>query len=151
MDYRLRTMTIEDYDAVYRLWQRCEGIVLGLSDTREAIARFLDRNPNLSFVAWIGDRIVGAVLCGHEGRRGYIHHLAVDPAYRHHGIGRALVDACLQRLRDLRIEKCHIFVMNDNEAGFAFWKHIGWVERTELKVMTRVLVESLNPDNPTRS
>ncbi|MDQ7063084.1 MAG: GNAT family N-acetyltransferase [candidate division KSB1 bacterium] len=141
MDVRLRTMTIEDYDAVYRLWQRCEGIVLGLSDTRAAIARFLNRNPDLSFVALMDDRIVGAVMCGHEGRRGYIHHLAVDPPHRHHGIGRALVDACLQRLRDLNIEKCHIFVMNDNEEGFAFWKHTDWMERTELKVMTRVLIK----------
>jgi ribosomal protein S18 acetylase RimI-like enzyme len=91
----LRVFCIEDYDAVVTLWRRSEGVGLNESDTREAIAAFLRRNPRLSFVAQKRGRIIGIVLCGHDGRRGYLHHLAVSKHHRQRGIGRQLVVACL--------------------------------------------------------
>ena len=97
--WRLRVMTPADYDAVIALWRGCEGIGLTESDTRPAIAAYLARNPDMSFVAEAGGRLVGAVLGGHDGRRGYLHHLAVDPAWRRRGLGRELTDAVLARLR----------------------------------------------------
>jgi N-acetylglutamate synthase len=82
-------------------------------------------------------RIVGAVLCGDDGRRGYLHHLAVAAACRRQGIGRALVEACLKRLGSAGIPKCNIFLLADNELGEAFWKHNGWNERSDLKVLQK--------------
>jgi putative acetyltransferase len=91
----------------------------------------------LSFVA-VGDGgIVGAVLAGHDGRRGYIHHLAVHPDWRRHGIGRRLIDRCLGALRDAGINKCHTFVFRDNPGGIAFWKSLGWTPRTDLGLLSR--------------
>jgi N-acetylglutamate synthase len=94
----IRSLCIEDYDAVVTLWRRSEGVGLNESDTREAIAAFLRRNLRLSFVAQKRGRIIGAVLCGHDGRRGYLHHLAVSKRHRQRGIGRQLVNTCLIKL-----------------------------------------------------
>ncbi len=157
---RLRPFLSGDYDAVFDLWSRCEGIGLGDSDTREAIAAYLARNPGMSAVAvatapggradqaGTGDggrsapeaapeTLVGAVLCGHDGRRGTIHHLAVEPSHRRRGVARALVEWCLERLRGAGIIKCNIFVWGDNEEGAAFWKREGWDSRGDLVVMQR--------------
>ena len=82
-------------------------------------------------------QLVGAVLCGHDGRRGYMHHLAVQTAYRRQGIGQALVEHCLARLKAAGIDKCHIFVYSANQAGQAFWKKTGWVLRANLVLMSR--------------
>jgi N-acetylglutamate synthase len=130
-------MTPADYDAVYALWKAMPGIGLSTADSREAISRYLERNPGMSFVARDGSKLVGAVLCGHDGRRGYLHHLAVDPDYRRQGIGQRLVDACLQALKATGINKCHIFVYGDNVSGQAFWEAISWRERPELVLMSR--------------
>lgn len=138
-DFKLMPMTMRHYEPVYALWQASPGIVLTRSDSRERIEAFLRRNPGLSHVAMVQEKLVGAVLCGHDGRRGYLHHLAVAAAYRGRGIGRALVEICLRRLREQGIEKCHIFVMQDNPEGIAFWERIGWIDRTELKIMSYVL------------
>jgi ribosomal protein S18 acetylase RimI-like enzyme len=126
---------IEDYDAVVMLWRRSEGVGLNESDTRDAVTAFLRRNPRLSFVAKKRGRIIGAVLCGHDGRRGYLHHLAVSKRHRQRGIGRQLVAACLAKLRTAGIHKCNIFIYANNAAGMKFWKHAGWSLRTELRLM----------------
>ena len=139
MNHAIRAMTIADYDAVLRLWQDTEGVGLNESDDRENIASFLARNPGLSRVAAGGTEIVGAVLCGHDGRRGYLHHLAVARAYRQRGLGRQLVEACLTGLARHGIMKCNIFLFADNAAGEAFWKHNGWARRPDLQVMQRSL------------
>ena len=131
----LRAFRIGDYDAVLKLWQRAEGVGLNESDTRPAIAAFLRRNPRLSLVAVKQGRVVGAVLCGHDGRRGYLHHLAVAKRHRRHGIGLKLVAACLAKLRAADIHKCNIFVYAGHEAGMNFWKSRGWKQRTDLCVM----------------
>jgi putative acetyltransferase len=131
----VRPFRVKDCDAVIALWRRTEGVGLNESDTRRAIAAYLRRNPNLSFVAEKDGRIIGAVLCGHDGRRGYLHHLAVSKRHRYRGIGRRLVNACLAKLRKAGIQKCNIFIFADNTAGMKFWAHTGWSLRTELRLM----------------
>ena len=135
-------MTIADYDAVLRLWLDAEGVGLNESDSRENIASFLGRNPGLSRVAGCGDAIIGAVLCGHDGRRGYLHHLAVAKTHRKLGLGRQLVEACLADLARQGIPKCNIFLFADNAAGEAFWKHNGWAKRSDLQVMQKSLADT---------
>ena len=139
MAVQLREMTLADYDEVYTLWAASEGIGLSSADSREAIGAFLQRNPGLAFVAVDGDIIVGAVICGTDGRRGYLHHLAVRSSHKRQGIGRHLAQACLDRLREQGIEKCHIFVYRENHSARQFWESIGWVERVELVLMTKTL------------
>ena len=131
----VRSFRIEDFDAVIALWQRTEGVGLNESDTRRAITAFLRRNPRLSFVAEQGGRIIGAVLCGHDGRRGYLHHLAVSKRHRRRGIGRRLVNACLAKLHKAGIQKCNIFIFANNAAGMKFWTCAGWSLRTDLRLM----------------
>ncbi len=130
-------MTIQDYDQVIALWRASEGVGLSDADSEERIARYLARNPGLSFVARDGEHLVGAILCGHDGRRGYIHHLAVSQSHRRQGLGRALVEHCLSALRRDGIGKCHIFVFADNQDTSAFWKSIGWIQRAELVMMSQ--------------
>lgn len=133
----IHEMTIDDYEEAVVLWQSSEGIGLSAADSREAIERYLARNPGMSFVARSdqGD-LLGAVLCGQDGRRGYLHHLAVRSDCRGQGIGRGLVARCLAALRSQRIDKCHLFVYQDNQAGRAFWEKIGWEERSTLFIMS---------------
>jgi putative acetyltransferase len=131
----VRPFRMDDYDAVFALWRRCEGVGLGASDTRAAIAAYLRRNPGLSFVAQMKGRIVGTVLCGHDGRRGYLHHLAVSKRCRRAGLGRRLVDICLERLRRIDIHKCNIFVFADNVEGMTFWIRTGWTPRPDLRLL----------------
>jgi ribosomal protein S18 acetylase RimI-like enzyme len=131
----VRPFRMEDYDASFALWRRCEGIGLGASDTRAAIAAYVRRNPGLSFVAHRKGRLVGTVLCGHDGRRGYLHHLAVSKRYRRVGLGRRLVDTCLERLRRIDIHKCNIFVFADNVEGMTFWTRTGWNPRPDLSLL----------------
>ncbi|HTQ51728.1 MAG TPA: GNAT family N-acetyltransferase [Candidatus Acidoferrales bacterium] len=130
-----RHFRIQDYDAVIRLWRRTEGVGLNESDTRRAIALYLRRNPHFSFVAEKDGSLIGAVLCGHDGRRGYLHHLAVARRYRRRGIGRRLVNACLSRLQKAGISRCNIFIFANNAAGMKFWARAGWTLRMELRVM----------------
>jgi len=139
MAVQLREMTLADYDEVYALWAASEGIGLSSADSREAIGAFLQRNPGLAFVAVDGDVIAGAVICGTDGRRGYLHHLAVRSSHKRQGIGRRLAQACLNRLREQGIEKCHIFVYRENHSARRFWESVGWVERVELVLMTKTL------------
>jgi len=134
--FEIREMTIQDFEPVLALWQASEGIGLSDSDSRESIASFLERNPGLSFLARKGDLLLGAVLCGHDGRRGYIHHLAVNQSHRHQGIGKALVDYCLNSLKLAGIQKCHLFVFHDNYDAISFWMKCGWTKRIDLVVMS---------------
>ena len=139
MSYDIRRMNIEDYDFVIALWKASEGIGLSADDTREGIALYLEKNPGYSFTAWVDGQLVGAVLCGHDSRRGYLHHLAVSKDYRHRGIGKVLTERCMQALKEAGITKCHIFVFRDNYNAIAFWKKIGWVERVELTLLSKPL------------
>jgi putative acetyltransferase len=129
------------YEHVYNLWQRCEGVGLSSADSPENIAVYLDRNPGMSFLALDGDHVVGAILSGHDGRRGYIHHLAVQNNYRRLGIGRQLVEHCLAVLKKEGIQKCHLFIFHENEAGITFWRDLGWTFRQDIRVMSTHLDE----------
>jgi putative acetyltransferase len=130
-------MVISDYDAALDLWKRTEGIGLSEADSRPHIETYLSRNPGLSSVALDGAELVGGVLCGHDGRRGFIHHLAVSPDRRHEGIGSALVERCFKGMAGMGLRKCHIFVFADNAEGKKFWRVTGWRERFDLTVMSR--------------
>ncbi len=137
--FTLRRLVIEDYDAVFALWQRSEGMGLGESDTREGISLFLKRNSGLSWLAEAQGHIVGAVLSGHDGRRGYLHHLAVDQAFQKRGIGRALIDKCLTSLLAEGISRCSIFVYANNHAGRKFWANSGWNHRDDVVLIQKIL------------
>jgi ribosomal protein S18 acetylase RimI-like enzyme len=135
----LRAMTPADYHAVLALWRASEGIGLNESDTREAIAAYLMRNPGFSLVTEIEGVIVGALLSGHDGRRGYLHHLAVASPHRRRGLGRALVDESLARLHAQGIAKCNIFLFANNAAGRAFWLREGWTPREDLVLVQKAI------------
>ena len=139
MPIQYRSMTLDDYDAVYELWKSTPGIGLSEADSREEIDKFLKYNPGRCFVALDGDVLIGAIMCGCDGRRGYLHHLAVRPQYRQQGIGRQLVEECMNALRATGIDKAHIFVFKDNESGKVFWRNAGWQEREDLVVMSRMV------------
>ena len=129
--------TPNDYAAVIALWQICAGVGLSDADEQDSIQFYLERNPGMSFAAWDGDRVVGAVLCGHDGRRGYIHHMAVHPGYRRQKIGGHMVDCCLDALHAIGLQKCHLFIFTENEPGIAFWQAEGWQYRTDIAVMSK--------------
>ena len=95
----------------------------------------------MSFVATDNGKIIGAVLCGHDGRRGYIHHLAVAETHQKKGIGRKLTERCLESLKNLGIQKCHLFIFEDNEGGQKFWESLGWTKRVELTMMSQQILE----------
>ncbi len=125
---KTREFSISDYNAALELWQRVEGLEIAEGDDRESIAYFLARNPGLSRVATDGTAIVGVALCGHDGRRGYIYHLAVNPAYQSRGLGKCLMDESLDGLRQLGLKRALILVANDNPRGRKFWSRHGWEE-----------------------
>jgi N-acetylglutamate synthase len=133
----LRPMTIHDYPASIQLWQNTEGIGLSSADAADQLALFLQRNPGLSFVAYNQAHLVGTVMCGHDGRRGFIYHLAVDTAWRGKGIGRKLVENSLAELKAAGIEKCHIMVLADNQEGLGFWQKMGWSLRKDIFLLSR--------------
>jgi len=124
--YSIRQMTIDDYEEVYSLWKQAEDLSLEESDTQEGIALYLSRNPGLCFVAMVSGEIVAGVLCGHEGGKGILRHLAVKPEFRRKGIARSLVEECLARLAKEGIKKCNIFVLDEDPEAGRFWEHMGW-------------------------
>jgi putative acetyltransferase len=125
---------------VRALWEQTENISLNESDEEPAVTGFLIRNPELSPVALAPDgRVVGAMLCGHDGRRGYLHHLAVAREWRGRGLGRQLVEFAIAGLRQIGIPKCNLFVLGDSHAAVAFWEHQGW-KRPEWLVLQRRLL-----------
>ncbi|GAA0421940.1 GNAT family N-acetyltransferase [Pseudomonas veronii subsp. inensis] len=130
--HTIRTMTPCDYDAVLALMQDTPGISLRDADSREATERYLARNPGLSFVAEAEGRLIGCVMCGHDGRRGYLQHLLVLPEYRRQGIARALTQRCLAALEQLGIHKCHLDVFKTNSGAARYWQGQGWTLRTDI-------------------
>jgi ribosomal protein S18 acetylase RimI-like enzyme len=141
MSIQIREMSIEDYQPVYALWEVSEGVGLSDADSKEGIKHFLERNPGLSFVAIDRGQLVGAALCGHDGRRGYIHHLTVAESHRRQGIGKSLVGRCMFALMQIGIAKCHLFVFGENQDAIKFWHKVGWTERVELMMMSQFLAD----------
>lgn len=131
--YKIRKMTIEDYDEVYALWKSIHGFgVRTLDDSREGIERFLKRNPTTSVVAAADGRIVGAILCGHDGRRGCFYHVCVHEKYRQRGIGKEMAVTCMKALQEEKINKVCLIAFKKNGVGNVFWKSVGWTFREDL-------------------
>lgn len=132
----IREFLADDFDEVMALWQRTEGLQLFPEDVHSSMADFLAYNAGLCFVAVVETCIIGAVLCGNDGKRGHIYHLAVDTTYRNQGIGTALIDHCLVALAKQGVPKCRALVLKNNEAGLRYWANRGWTLRDELMFIT---------------
>ena len=130
-----REFRIDDYEAAVALWSKVEGVEIAEGDSVEDLTFYLSRNPGLSRVAVYDGRVVGVVLCGHDGRRGFIYHLAVEPGYQQQGIARRLVVECLDALRVLGLKRALILVAGDNQTGHAFWRRCGWEDVPGVKVL----------------
>ena len=130
---KISVMSMEDYDGVYDLWIHTPGMGLNATDdSREGIAKYLRRNPTSSFVAHDNGKIVGVIMAGHDGRRGYIHHTAVMPEYRNQGIAKKLVDHAMSALENEGINKVALVAFAKNEVGNGFWENIGFSVRDDL-------------------
>ena len=139
----LRAMTIEDYDEVRLLWLSIKGFgIRSMDDSKEGVEAFLLRNPNLSVVAIEDNHIVGAILCGHDGRRGCLYHVCVAEGYRMQGVGKAMVVFCMNALKAEKINKVSLIAFTRNDIGNAFWKEIGWTKREDLNYYDFTLNES---------
>jgi ribosomal protein S18 acetylase RimI-like enzyme len=128
--------SIEHYHEAYTFWSHCPGVGLSSADSPDAARRFLERNPGMSFIALENGKLAGTICAGHDGRRGYLYHLAVAKEARRRGIGSALVDKSIEALTAAGIEKCHLFIFNDNASGIGFWKSRTWQLRTDISVMS---------------
>ena len=143
----IRKMTIDDYEQVYALWLSCKGMGLNdLDDSREGIERFLKRNPGTCFVAEDNDGIIGVIIAGNDGRRGYIYHTSVSPERRHEGIATALVDTALSALKAEGINKVALVVFERNEAGNGFWEKQSFTERNDLVYRNKALADMIRTD-----
>ena len=130
---KIREMTIKDYDEVKELWLSIKGFAMrSIDDSYDGVKRFLERNPGLSVVAIEDDRIVGAILCGHDGRRATFYHVCVRSEYRRRGIGKAMAVSCMEKLNSEGINKVALIAFTKNDVGNAFWKEIGWKQREDL-------------------
>ncbi|WP_405106497.1 GNAT family N-acetyltransferase [Paenibacillus sp. FSL K6-1217] len=134
-----RAMVGDDYEAAYQLWENTDGMGLSEADSRGNIIRYLERNPGISQVCVREDgTLLGTAMCGHDGRRGYMYHVAVHSSSRGSGVGRELVARCLAGLREAGITKCHLMVIGDNAPGRIFWTRIGWQERDGLVLFSKI-------------
>ncbi|MGV6397754.1 GNAT family N-acetyltransferase [Pseudomonas caspiana] len=128
----IRVMTLSDYDAVLQLMRETPGISLRDADSRDSTERYLQRNPDLSFVAEADGVLCGCIMSGHDGRRGYLQHLLVLPEYRRQGIANALVERCVSSLEALGIHKCHLDVFKSNTTAARYWQSQGWKLRDDI-------------------
>ncbi len=139
-EYMIRTMTIEDYEGVYALWMSIKGFAMrSIDDSKEGVGRFLERNPQTSVVALEDGKVVGAILCGHDGRRGCMYHVCVHEDYRMRGIGKAMVVFAMEALKKEKISKVSLIAFTRNDVGNAFWNRIGWTKREDLNYYDFVL------------
>lgn len=136
----IRTMKAGDYEGVYSLWMSIKGFAMrSIDDSREGVERFLARNPKTSAVALEEGKIVGAILCGHDGRRGCMYHVCVHEDYRMRGIGKAMVVFAMEALKKEEISKVSLIAFTQNDVGNAFWNRIGWTKREDLNYYDFVL------------
>ena len=144
---KIRLMTIEDYEKVYHLWLSCEGMGLNnMDDSKDGIARYLDRNPDTCFVAEESDEVIGVIIAGHDGRRGFIYHTAVNPNYRNQGIATKLVEAAMDALKANGINKVALVVFDRNKDGNAFWEKVGFTVREDLVYRNKAIAELVRID-----
>ena len=141
----VRVLTIEEYEELSAIWRGTPNMGLrSLDDSREGISRFLERNPGTSFAAYEDGKLVGAILCGHDGRRGYIYHTAVLPEYRGWGIGSRLVEAAVAALQREGITRVCLNVMAANEQGKRFWTGRGWERKDFLEFYSKSITDKEN-------
>ena len=139
----VRIMKIEDYDGVKALWMKIKGFgIRSIDDSREGVERFIKRNPTTSVVAVEDGKIVGSILCGHDGRRGCLYHVCVDEEYRMRGIGKSMVVMAMEALKAEGINKVSLIAFTKNDIGNAFWKEIGWTKREDLNYYDFTLNEA---------
>jgi ribosomal protein S18 acetylase RimI-like enzyme len=131
-------MALSDYENVISLWQKAEGICLRNADSKDGIEKYLLRNPKLSFVAENNEKLVGTIMSGHDGKRGYIQHLAVDAKLRNNGVASTLLEMCLAALMDEGIVKSHIHVLAGNELAKKYWVNRGWFKRNDIEVYSYI-------------
>ena len=144
---KYRLMDISDYEQVYDLWLSCAGMGLNdLDDSKEGIQRFLERNPDTCFVAQAQQKIIGVIIAGNDGRRGYIYHTAVDPEHRHQGIATRLVNEAMSALKTLGINKTALVVFSKNTDGNAFWEKSGFTSRQDLIYRNKAITEMVRID-----
>lgn len=138
---RYRTINHQDIEAVICFLNGIQGVHLhdNGEDSVEGIGLYIDRNPELSFLAMEHEKIVGVIFCGHDGRRGYINHLAVAPDYRHKGIASKLIRLVEEHLKDLGIKKEALFVLNSNDTAMAFYEKNGWKEEKIVKIYCKIM------------
>ena len=142
-----RVMTIDDYEKVYNLWMSCKNMGFNnLDDSKEGIERFLKRNPKTSFVAEESEQIVGIILSGHDGRRGYIYHMSVAEDYRNQGIAKKLLKKSLDALKEEGINKVALLVFNKNDIGNSFWESQGFTIRNDVTYRNMVLTDMIRID-----
>ena len=138
----IRAMTVEDYDQLHALWMRIKGFgIRSIDDSKEGVERFLKRNPTTSVIAEIDGKVVGGILCGHDGRTGFFYHVCVDPAYRCHGIGKSMVVYAMSALKEEHINKITLIAFTKNDIGNMFWNTIGWTKRPDVNYYEFVLNE----------
>ena len=129
MEYQITEMKLNKYSELMDFWKGCGGLFMSDDDTYENMDMFLKRNPELNYLVLHENRIIAAIKCSHDGRRGYIHHLAVKEEFRKQGIARKLINKCLNNLQSQGIQKIRVFVMDTNEDAIRFWKHAGFEEQ----------------------
>lgn len=140
-------MSVNDYDDVYAIWLSCTGMGLNnLDDSRNGIDKFIKGNPDTCFVAEIDDKLVGVIMVGCDGRRGYIYHTAVNPQYRRQGVARQLVDTALRVLEQYGINKVALVAFGRNETGNAFWEKLGFTVREDLIYRDKAITEMIRID-----
>lgn len=131
--YTIRSMKISDYEQVHDLWMNIKGFgIRSVDDSFKGVERFLARNPECSVVTVFENRIVGSILCGHDGRRGTFYHVCVHPDYRNRGIGKSMVVFAMEKLKKEHINKVSLIAFTQNDIGNTFWKQIGWTKREDL-------------------
>jgi len=135
--YEFEVMQMEDYDEAIALWESVENVRISPADQRENVAAYLAKSPAQSFVCRHAGKLVGTVLCANDGRRAYIHHLAVTAEHRRQGVAHKLVELAVMEQEAYGIGKCHIFVYGDNAAGIAFWQNEGFELRDDLNIMSK--------------
>ena len=145
--FEIREMTIDDFPEVHKLWMTIKGFgIRTIDDSKEGVERFIKRNPTTSIVAEADGKIVGSILCGHDGRRGCFYHVCVAEAYRKHGIGKTMAVAAMRALKAEKINKVCLIAFAQNNVGNAFWNTIGWTERLDVNYYDFIL----NEENITR-
>ncbi len=140
---QVRVMTIEDYPQVYALWMSIHGFgIRTVDDSREGVEKFLKRNPATSVVAVEDGRVIGAILCGHEGRRGCFYHVCVAEDKRQRGIGKQMATFAMHALKAEGINKVSLIAFKSNEVGNRFWRSVGWTYRDDLNYYDFTLNEA---------